>query len=419
MFGKSDFLANVLKLGGGTALGQAVVVLATPLLTRLYSPEDMGLLGLFVAFVGTLSVATGLRYEMAIVSAKNDQEAEGLLAASIRMALPVSLLAGLLMLGLIHLQVMSYDMLPSWSALLAIPVLLATGVFTALRYWFVRQSDFTDIGRALVAQGIGRAFVPITLGWLSVGWVGLLAGEIAGRLLGIGRLLRNTGPALRRGMLFLKGSNGTSLLKQHWKFPALLLPSSLLDALAAMLPLPIISSLFGSASAGEFLLVQRLGALPAGLISGAVADVFHARISDAQRDTPSEVRAILLNTVKKLAISAGLIYVPIALVSPFLFGPLFGERWAAAGTLMAILAPVYLAGLVASPVSRLLLVTNRVELKLIFDVISVAAPLLAFYGMHRMAYGFLSCVAVYSGLAVFSYLLYLGLIWRATRAETT
>lgn len=43
---KSSFAGDVLKLVSGTTIAQAIGVLATPLLTRLYAPEAFGTLAL-------------------------------------------------------------------------------------------------------------------------------------------------------------------------------------------------------------------------------------------------------------------------------------------------------------------------------------------------------------------------------------
>ncbi len=50
----------------GTAFGQLIVLAASPLVTRLYTPADFGVLGVFSAFLGILGIAVTLRYELAI-----------------------------------------------------------------------------------------------------------------------------------------------------------------------------------------------------------------------------------------------------------------------------------------------------------------------------------------------------------------
>ena len=80
---ESKFLANVIKLAGGSAMGQALVVLSTPLITRLYGQVDMGIFGIFMSFISFASVGVALRYDLAIVASRDKLEADVLLILSI------------------------------------------------------------------------------------------------------------------------------------------------------------------------------------------------------------------------------------------------------------------------------------------------------------------------------------------------
>lgn len=411
---ENRFVGNVLRLAGGTALSQGIVVVSTPVITRLYTPDEMGILGIFMAFVGFLSVGVGLRYELAIVSATDDREANHLLVVSLFFALPTSMIAGLAMWLMIRYNLLSYGELPIWSSIAAAVALLATGFFSALRYWHVGRSDFAGVSRALISQGFGRSVVPILLSLGQMGWIGLLMGEVVGRILGIGRLMRAAEPAIKKAILPFDVAYYTSTLKRHWKFPVIVLPSSLLDSLGAMLPLPVLAFFYGPAVAGQFLLVQRLSQLPAGLISASVGDVFHSHLADAYRNDPLKIKPILWKVVKKLAAISTIIYLPLALVAPFIFGLIFGQKWAETGLLVSILAPVSLLGMVVSPVSRLLFVVNCPELKLLIDGVRLLVPTLGLWGMHAAGYDFWHSVAVFSLLSSLNYIAYFGLIWYAS-----
>ncbi len=415
MFPRNHFLANVMTLGGGTVAGQLCVVLATPLLTRLFDPTDMGIFGLFLSFIGFVCVGTGLRYEMAIVSAEGDREADCLLMVSMLLTVPLSILSGVFLLALIRYDLLSFGSLPPWSVALVILTLVGTGFFMSLRYWFVRRMDFTIISRSLVAQGIGRAVLPVIMGWAQMGWVGLLVGETGGRLLGVIRMSRSAWPVIKKTLRPFDRRYYAATMKRHWKFPAVVLPSSLIDALAASLPLPVISSLFGTASAGLFLLVMRIATLPAGLISASVADVYHGRLSETYRTNPSQTHKIMVDAAKKLGLIGLLIYLPIAVLSPFLFEFLFGAQWSQAGLLTSILSPLPLVGLIVSPLSRLLLVANRQEIKLLADVVCLVFPIFALYMTSQMEWSFWSCMMIFSGIQVLAYFLYFSLIWFVSR----
>ena len=52
----------------GTMIAQAVPVLVSPVLTRLYSPAELGNLALFVSIINVAGTVIAGRYEMAILS---------------------------------------------------------------------------------------------------------------------------------------------------------------------------------------------------------------------------------------------------------------------------------------------------------------------------------------------------------------
>jgi len=412
-----QFANNVLKLAGGTALGQGVVLLTMPMITRMYSPSQMGVLGVFMAFVGFVSVGLGLRYEISIVSAKSEKAANYLLIGALVFSVPVSLGSGILFWGLIHWNLLSYGSLPEWSSLLMVITLLCIGFFFALRYWHVRQKNFGLISQSLLFQGSGRAAFPLIVAFWSSSWLGLLAGEVIGRLLGMLHLLRLVGPIIMRTLCSFDRDYFLVTLKSNWKYPVVVLPSSLIESLAFMLPLPIIALLFGAESAGQLLLVQRLCQLPAGLISTSVGDVFYEHLSKAYRYDSRVTRTVLWSVVKKLTLFSSIIYIPFAVLAPLLFGNLFGQEWSKTGLLVSILAPVSFTGMVVGPVSRLLFVVNRIELKLIVDVFRLVIPVSGLYWMYAVGFNFWYSVALYSFLCTAIYLFYYLLIWYAAGAR--
>lgn len=409
------FLSHVVGLGGGTAVGQFIVLLSAPVLTRLYTPREMGLFSLLVAFVGFVCVGTGLRYEMAVVSAENEREAGLLTCASIFSTVPVAIGFGMILYGMIRYRLVAYGQLPSWSVPFVVFLLIITQMFMSLRYWHVRQSNFSMIGRVLVVQGVGRAVVPIIAGVVGLGWIGLLLGELAGRMLGTHRMLAAAYSSLSSVTRGMRPSLLVETCKKYWKFPAVVLPSSLIEALGPAILLPLIATLFGSDKAGLFFLVTRLGTIPAAFVSASISDVFHARASEDFRTDAALLRPFLVNAAKKMLCAGSLIYGPVAILSPLVFGALFGNQWAESGILMAIVAPVALVGLVVSPLSRLLLVVNRQEMKLVADLMRVCLPLLGVVIGYHLGLNFRVVVLMYSIVATAGYCLYFLIIWLASK----
>jgi len=77
---KSEFSRNVLTLMTGTTIAQAIPIAISPILTRIYTPEDFGVVGLFGAISGIFgAIATG-KYELAIMLPRKDEDAINIFA---------------------------------------------------------------------------------------------------------------------------------------------------------------------------------------------------------------------------------------------------------------------------------------------------------------------------------------------------
>mgnify|MGYP005995339995 CR=1 FL=1 len=74
----NPFAKNVLKLGGATLFSQMVSFLILPILSRIYSPDDFGTYGVFIAIATFIAVLAGFKYENAIVLSINDKEAKNI-----------------------------------------------------------------------------------------------------------------------------------------------------------------------------------------------------------------------------------------------------------------------------------------------------------------------------------------------------
>lgn len=92
---RGSFIRGVLAVGGGTALTQIAAVLSSPILTRLYRPDDLGVWGLFVSYIGFVSTMSSLRYEVSIVATREDKDARELTSSSLFLVMLTSFLGAL------------------------------------------------------------------------------------------------------------------------------------------------------------------------------------------------------------------------------------------------------------------------------------------------------------------------------------
>jgi O-antigen/teichoic acid export membrane protein len=388
------------RLLTGTALGQAAVLATTPLVTRLYQPAALGDFMVLMAAVGVTTTALSWRLELALVAERDERRALSLLGLCLALIAPMAAVAGGTVALLGHFQ-----RVPAAAPFVLAVLLTVTGTFSVLRYWRVRESGFSAIARGLTAQGFVRAVAPLLLAAWRADWIALSISEALGRVTGI----RTVGSGvLRRLRGALQPALWPTLLRCYWKFPALLLPSTMLDALAQNIAVPVLAFTFGAGPAGQFALTMRIGGTAVTLLAASAGDVLHARF--AALDWRAR-RALVLHEARHLALLGLLIFLPVAVLAPLLAGPVFGSAWAESGRMLTIATPAFCAMLVAGPLSRVMLVTNRVELKLIADVTCVVLPVAALRLAAR--WGLEPAIAALVAATVVAYAIYFALIVRA------
>ena len=90
---KSEFSRNVLTLMTGTTIAQAIPIAISPILTRIYAPEDFGMFALYMSVASIISVIATGRYELAIMLPKKDEDAVNIVALSIIISFFVSFIS--------------------------------------------------------------------------------------------------------------------------------------------------------------------------------------------------------------------------------------------------------------------------------------------------------------------------------------
>lgn len=411
-FGRPRFIRGIAILAGGAIIAQALPLLLTPILTRLFTPADMGLLALYLAFLGFATTGTTFGYSLAIVAAKHELQAADLTLVSGLLTFPFSIAAALFFWLLTDRGWIGFDALPSETAILMFPSLTLTGLFFTMRYWLVRNENYAAISSATVSQSASRTGSQIVLGVGSGGWVGLVLGEIVGRGVGLRLMWRQCWPAVTSQSFPLDITRLTRVILDYWKFPILSAPSSMLNSLALVLPVPLISAYFGLQAAGHFSLASRVLLLPLALIGMSVGDVFHNRIAEYSREGIASTRSFFLKVAVALFLMGIL---PMGMVFMFgesLFAIILGDQWATSGQLAAAITPWALAQLTVSPLSRVVTVFQRQELKLVYDLLCILSVFSILSLGHNQNWSLIWTCTILAWSQTFVYGVYFLLLYR-------
>ncbi len=409
-----NFWKQVSVLAGGTAAAHAVTLAALPVITRLFSPEEYGAFAVLMAMLAMWSTLLTLRYESALFVAEDDQDTRTLLALCRVLTVAVSLLALPILIALAAFDVADLASLPRLAFAASIAFLIASGLFQARRAFDIREAKLTAVRSATIGRSVGSAAIKIAAGFLGVGASGLVVAEALAAWIGVW-LLDRRGTGTDSGTR--NGAQMLAVARKYPKYPTVELPSTLIDSAGALLVLPVYAHMFGLKEAAFLGLAQRVVALPNTHIGRAIADVAQREMAEKLRaNAPGEIQLLLRSLVGRLAALGVVPLIAVMTLAPALFGLIFGDQWQASGTVAAIIAPWLYAAFVVSTVSRVLLVVQKQEYKLAYDLAAITLVLGVLVATRWLDLTFLQSVAALSAGRVVTYGVYLLVIFRATRS---
>lgn len=397
-FKKPGILKNLMVLVSGSASAQLIGVLAAPLLSRLYTPEEFGVLGYILAVAGVISVVASLKYELALVLEKDDNKAQALQKLCLIILVLVTAVSGVgLASAPFWIESVNGDtglarVLP-W----AIPMIFLTGLFNILNSRLNRERKYKTISTALVAQRLSAVGVQIVLGFCGAAALGLILGNVIGAASAAGVILMS-----QKAILLRRGDTGQNdlrvIARDHYRFAAYSAPQNLLNALSQNLPVYLLGFFYGMETVGAYWFAMRLLQLPATLVGQAVRQLYYKEAADLA-DNLQELRALFIKTTLLLA---GLIAVPVAVIflwGPYLFELAFGKQWQLAGEFSRWMILWVGVLFVNSPAVSLFNVFHKQRHFAIYDFLLLTCRLAALL-VGGLSWGSVSTIAAYSAVGV-------------------
>lgn len=415
----SSFARNVGVLASGTAAGQAIIVLASPALTRLYAPEELGAFAVFTALLFTLLQVASLRYEWAILVPESERRAADLLVLSLGLttATAAALLAALGAWG---------DELVRWTNtpgllpyLVWLPASLwGAGIYQAASQWAIRHRSFRPIARSQVGQNLVRVITQIGFGLLHLGTLGLVAGDAVGRWAGAALLAvraRREAPAPPEPPRL---ADIVEAARRYRRFPLLSSGSSLLNQAGVQLPALLLAALYGARVAGWFALGQRVVSLPLVMLGHSIAQVYAGHASNLARSDAPALRRLFLRTSLVLGLAGSVPFGLLALLGPWLFGLVFGREWEETGRYFRALAPMCLAQFIVVPLSQTLAILERQSLQLGWDALRAALMVGVLFAAESRGFSPLLAIALFGAAMTVAYaVLFLMMLSEVGRRE--
>lgn len=364
-----SFTSHVFTLMTGTAIGQAISFGASPVLTRVYRPEEFGVFALFLSIASLISVVSAGRYEFAIVLPENERDAVNVLALSVMLVMIVSIACLLLVLLFGHF--FRWDGFPgrpkSW--IYSIPCFVfVTGLYQCFVFWNNRRKNFRYSSLSRIALSAGTALVSVFLGYYGMGYEGLIFGAIVGQIAATVLLCwffyREEGITV--------GSISAAKLKEvaerYSNFPKINVLHALIDAFSASGMIFIIAYYFGSAVVGYYSFMMRIIQAPTNLVSSSVSQVFYQKASEAFA-SGKDLAGLIRGLTKRLAALSVIPALILLATGPLIFRVVFGSEWEIAGVYARILTPYVFMYFLAAPLAFIPFIVDKQKQSLLVSAV--------------------------------------------------
>ena len=335
---RSELVRNSAKLLSANVIAQAIGLLVYPILTRIYSPEDFGLLNLFLSIGNIcLLISTG-EYRYAILLPKNDEETIGLVKLCFKLVCGTSVLL-MVTIPLVPMFSDLFRVQDLQSIYWMIPIyILVLGIWETLSKWHLRRKEFSILSEFQVVHSGTSAFSKIAFGWCGYTRLGLVFSTLIAPMLSI--LIY--GIRHFKSILPLRSNNNylsTALLQKYRNFPLLTLPRALTNTLGDSLPALILTPVFGLSSLGFYsmaLIVLR----PIQMIVNALYQTLYEDVAAKKRNL-NTIKSTLLRVFVRLLLYGIIPFVILMIFAPSLISFLLGENWLQTGIYIRYLCPFF------------------------------------------------------------------------------
>ena len=370
----SAFVRSFATLVSGNGTAQLVNLATIPVITRLYSPDSLGVLGVFTAIVLIFANAGTFRFDLALVLPRKQEDAHNLFWLASAALLASTACVTVLVLSAGHTIASVFRMPDLEPQVWCVPVtIMLFGLKNVLINYRIRQRAFPALAAERVlfisACHVTQIAYAVTFG---PSFAGLVSGFMTGTLAGVVFLwVRPSILPFRKVLDDFNPAGIRQLLSTYRQFPIFATVNIVLLHLSRSLVLFLFSAFFTPAVVGYYSLANRVLFQPLYLLSGSLQIVL-LQSSSARLNESSPIRPILWKSVAGLSVLGIIPAVALTGFGPSLFALFLGAQWREAGEYAQILSPFFFLVLATSPANQIFNVTKQMLLTLVLTIVTIA-----------------------------------------------
>jgi len=370
-----ELIKNSATLLSANAISQGIAFAVLPVIARLYTPDELGILALFLGIEGLLSVIANGKYDSAIVLSKNKSMAANTFNLCFLINVVFSLLILIVLLLGSHpiLSILHYESLEGVIYYLPFFVFIVAFAQASI-FWFNYNKRFALTARYTLWQGLINNGLKVSSGFLKAGLTGLVWANLSSHFISI--LSCFTRKETLKQLFRFNKKEILVAASEHRKFPLYTLPHTFINMVSGNLPILLLSGYFGMAEIGLFSMGITIGFRPINLLSSSLDQVISQ--SMAERVNKLEpIWTILIQSIKKILLVVTPLFILAFFLAPLVLRYFLGERWEQSALYIQIMIPWLIISLFTASLSSIPSIFGKQRIALIIEIIYIVARLIA------------------------------------------
>lgn len=373
--GNSNFFRHAFILASGSMVAQLIVFAAIPVITRLYGPEALGMLGTFIAIISIIIPVASLCYSHAIVLPKDDESSLGLL----RLVIVIAFVVSVITLCVVYLFSSEISLLigVNESLILAIfTIVFFASVSEGFDFWIIRKKHFSINAKISIYSAVLSNALIISVGLIYANAEALIIATAVGYTLRMllsvwGSLIGSSWQIVKRVL----GKPSVSIANKYKEFAIYRTPQMLLNSFSHSAPVLFLATYFGALEAGYYALCVRALRLPSSVVSQAFGKVFLQKIAEKSHDGIDLRKEVLKSTAVLFVLG----FIPFGVVIVWgeeLFSFVFGKEWYEAGNYARWISLMLFFMFLNVPAVQALSVLGRQRYLFIWEIFATSGKML-------------------------------------------
>ena len=397
----NTYVKNVITLSFGTLIAQAAMIAVAPVLTRIYTPGQLGTYTLVMTIASIAGPLVNGRYDVSVVSASCEREANAAIKASIIVCFFTTIFSVLIMMCLLMFT-------PSVLAgigrriYFVIPLLILFGFSNTITSYNNRHKDYKLIASVSAIKSLMLASGQAILGILKTGIDGLLISQVVSMFFSLGYQFKKAAINIKT-ILSVRRHEVKAALKKFRNQPLYSTPALLLYSLSYSIIPFLIGGLYSLEEVGYYSITFSTLGVPIQLFSLNVSKVFFRKANEEKQECGT-----FYNTFKRTLFLLLVVSIPLftffMLFATGIFRFVFGPAWARAGLFVEILSPMYAFRFISASLSLGLIIGNRQKIELLIHGAFFIQAILTLFLAKNLNYSIEQFLTVISVLFTISYL---------------